>query len=142
MTHKNWKSFIKFDHKIKKKYPLGVVVISAVMFFVAFAIDIFWLGKLFGKAPHPTIPIDLNIFNAFAVPDIFLSLILYIGAYGLLKLKKYGFVISLIAMGMWLFDLLLVLAITKSSRLNFIFPSLFFILSSLIYLWVKKELFD
>jgi len=131
-----------------KKIPLGVIIISVAMFFAAFAIDIFWLAKLVGKAFPTTMPIDPAVYNAFAVPDIVLSFFLYIGAYGLLKLRKYGFMASLVAMGMWLFDSLLVLAITKSSGLHIIGPNLFFVFYlffvfiTIIYLWVKKELFD
>ncbi len=125
-----------------KKVPLGVIVISVVMFFAAFAIDIFWLGKLLGKAFPSTMPIDPAVYDAFAAPDIVLSIFLYVGAYGLIKLRKYGFVASLVAMGMWLFDLLLVLAITKSIKLNFVITCLFFAFFTIVYLWIKKEIFD
>lgn len=126
----------------RKRVPLGIVVISVIMFFVAFVTDIFWLAKLAGRAFPATMPLNSTVYNAFAAPDIILSLFLYIGAYGLIKLKKYGFVASLIAMGMWLFDSVLILGITKSTRINIIGPSLFFVCSTIIYLWVKKELFD
>ena len=126
----------------KKKFPLGIVVISVVMVFVAFATDIFWLGKLLGKAFPQTIPVDPAVYNAFAAPDIILSLFLYVGAYGLIMLRKYGFVASFIAMGMWLFDNVLILGITGLTNINIIGPSLFFIISTIIYLWIKKELFD
>jgi hypothetical protein len=125
----------------RMRFPLGVVVISVIMFFVAFVTDIFWLAKLFGRPFPPAMPVDSAVYNAFAAPDIILSLFLYIGAYGLIKLRKYGFVVSLIAMGMWLFDALLVLGITKTARIDIIGPSLFFILSTIIYLWMKKDLF-
>ena len=125
-----------------KKVPLGVIVISVVMFFSAFAIDIFWLAKLLGKAFPSTMPVDPTVYNAFAAPDIVLSIFLYVGAYGLIKLRKYGFVASLVAMGMWLFDLLLVLAITKSTKLNFVITCLFFAFFTIVYLWIKKEIFD
>ena len=125
-----------------KRIPLGIIVISVVMFFVAVATDIFWLARLVGEAFPPTLSVEPRIYNAFAVPDIVLSLFLYIGAIGLLKLRKYGFAAAMIAMGMWIFDSLLVLSITKLSRINIIGPSLFFAFFSLGYLWVKKELFD
>jgi len=125
-----------------KRIPLGIIVISVIMFFVAFITDVFWLAKLVGKAFPSTMPVDPAVYNAFAVPDIILSLFLYVGAYGLLRLKKYGFVASLVAMGMWLFDSTLVLSITKSSRLSIIGPSLFFVFFTIVYLWIKKELFD
>ncbi|UCC38782.1 MAG: hypothetical protein JSV96_13295 [Candidatus Aminicenantes bacterium] len=95
-----------------------------------------------GRAFPATMPISPTVYNAFAAPDVILSLFLYIGAFGLIRLKKYGFVVSLIAMGMWLFDSVLILGITKSARINIIGPSLFFVLSTITYLWIKKELFD
>jgi hypothetical protein len=125
-----------------KKVPLGLIVISVVMFFAAFAIDIFWLVKFLGKAYPPTIPVDPDVYNAMAAPDIILSVLLYVGAFGLIKLKKYGFVASLVAMGMWLFDSLFVLGITKSVTLNIVVLSLFFAIFTIVYLWIKKELFD
>ena len=125
-----------------KKVPLGVIVISVVIFFVAIATDIFWLAKFVGKAFPSTMPVAPAVYNAFAAPDIILSLFLFVGAFGLIKLRKYGLVASLVAMGMWLFDSLLVLAITKSTKLNIIVPSLFFAFFTIVYLWIKKELFD
>jgi len=95
-----------------------------------------------GKAFPPTIPVDPAVYNAMAAPDIILSIFLYVGAFGLIKLKEYGFVASLVAMGMWLFDLLFVLAITKTIRLNIVVFSLFFAVFTIVYLWIKKELFD
>lgn len=125
-----------------KKVPLGLIVISVVMFFAAVATDIFWLARLLGKAFPPTIPVDPDVYNAMAAPDIILSIFLYVGAFGLIKLKKYGFMASLVAMGMWLFDSLFVLGITKSIKLNIVVLSLFFALFTIVYLWVKKEIFD
>ncbi len=126
----------------RKRVPLGIIVISVIMFFVAFAIDIFWLAKLLGRAFPQKISLDPVVYNAFAAPDIILSLFLYIGAYGLFKLKKYGFVASLIAMGMWFFDYVLILGITKLKNIDIIGPSLIFIIFTIVYLWIKKELFD
>ena len=125
-----------------KKVPLGIVVISVIMFFVAFATDVFWLAKLVGKAFPSTMPVAPEVYNAFAIPDIILSIFLYIGAFGLLLLKRYGFIATLVAMGMWIFDSLLVLGITKLARVNIVVPCLFFALSTVFYLWVKKEIFD
>lgn len=124
-----------------KRVPLGIIVISVVMFFVAVATDIFWLARIVGKAFPSTMPVEPRIYNAFAVPDMVLSLFLYVGAYGLLKMRKYGFAAAMVAMGMWIFDSLLVLSITGQSRINIIGPSLFFAFFSLGYLWVKKDLF-
>jgi hypothetical protein len=125
-----------------KKVSLGLIVISVVMFFAAFAIDIFWLVRLLGKAFPPTMPVDPAVYNAMAAPDIILSIFLYVGAFGLIKLKKYGFVASLVAMGMWLFDLLFVLGITKTIKLNIVVFSLFFAIFTIVFLWRKRELFD
>ena len=61
-----------------KKIPLGIVVISVIMFFVALATDIFWLAKFIGGAFPSTMPLDPEVYNAFAVPDLLLSLILFI----------------------------------------------------------------
>jgi len=125
-----------------KKIPLGIIVIAVIMFFVALATDIFWVVRLIGKPFPSTIPVDVEIYNAFAGPDILMSLFLYVGAFGLLRLRKYGFLASLIAMGMWLFDLLLVLGIIKLMNINITGPCLFFAAFTLVYLWIKKDLFD
>ena len=125
-----------------KKVPLGVIVISVIMFFVAVATDIFWLARLIGKAFPPTMPVDVDVYDAFALPDIVLSLFLYLGAFGLLRLRKYGFVAAMVGMGMWIFDSLLVLGLTKLSRINIVGPCLFFALFTLGYLWIKRELFE
>lgn len=124
-----------------KRIPLGLVIVSVAMLFAAFGTDVFWLAKLVGKPFAQTLPVDSKVYNAFVLPDIILSLLLYIGAFGLLRLKRYGFVISLVAMGMWLSDTLLVLAITKADRVDFIIPSLVFAAGTIFYLWVKRELF-
>lgn len=126
----------------RKRVPLGIIVISVIMFFVAVAIDIFWLAKILGRGFPQKISLDPVVYNAFAAPDIILSLFLFVGAFGLFKLKKYGFVATLIAMGMWLFDYVLILGITKLNNIDIIGPSLFFIIFTIVYLWIKKELFD
>jgi len=121
---------------------LGVIAISVIMFFVALATDIFWLGRWVTGAFPSTMPIDDRVYSAFAAPDLILSLFLYAGALGLLKLRKWGFLAAYIAMGMWLFDSTLVLGITKLSRINIIGPSLFFVAFTVIYLWTRRNLFD
>ena len=125
-----------------KKVPLGIIIISVVMFYVAFATDFFWMAKLLGRAFPHTMPLDPKVYSAFALPDIMLSIFLYIGAFGLMTRRKYGFVASLVAMGMWIFDSLLVLGITKLSRINIVGPCLFFALFTIGYLLLKKDLFD
>jgi hypothetical protein len=126
----------------QKRVTLGVTTIAVIMFFVAVATDIFWIGRFSANAFPSTMAIEDRVYNAFGAPDLVLSILLYIGAYGLLKLKKFGFVASYLAMGMWLFDSFLVLGITKLSRINIIGPSLFFVFFTVIYLWTKKELFS
>jgi len=124
-----------------RKVPLGVITIAVIMFFVAMATDIFWIGKLAGVAFPSTMPIEDRVYNAFAAPDIILSIFLYFGAYGILRLRKSGLVAAYIAMGMWLFDSVLVLGITKLARISIIGPSLFFVLFTLVYLWDRRNLF-
>jgi len=125
-----------------KRIPLGILIIAVIMFFVALATDIFWLARIIGRAFPPSLPVDPTVYDAFALPDLVMSVFLYVGAFGLLKLRKYGFVATFVGMGMWIFDSLLVLAITRLSRINIIGPSLFFAVSTLFYLWIKKEIFD
>jgi hypothetical protein len=122
-------------------FPLGIVVISVIMFFVALATDIFWLARVLGKGFPQTMPVSSEVYNAFSTPDLILSLFLYVGAVGLIQLRKYGFMASLVGMGMWIFDSLLVWGITGSSRLNIILPCLMFALFTVYYLWTKRELF-
>jgi len=126
---------------IPRKIPLGIVAIAVIMFFVALATDAFWLGRLALDAFPSTMPIGGEFYGAFAAPDIILSLFLYVGAWGLLRLRKFGLAAAYVAMGMWLFDSVLVLGITKLSRLTVLGPSLFFVLFTLIYLWKQRYLF-
>ncbi len=125
-----------------RKPPLRLIAVSVIMFFAALATDIFWIGKLAGGAFPSTMPIEDRVYNAFAAPDIILSIFLYAGAYGLLRLKKLGFVAAFVAMGMWLFDSVLVLGITGLSRISIVGPSLVFVLFALVYLWAKRDLFS
>ena len=124
-----------------RRVSLGVITIAVIMFFAAVATDVFWVGRLVaGKFPS-TMSIDDRVYNAFVAPDLVLSVLLYIGAYGLIKLSKRGFAASYLAMGMWLFDSLLVIGITKLSRINIVGPSLFFVFFTVAYLWTKRDLF-
>lgn len=125
-----------------RRPPFGVIAISVIMFFAALATDIFWIGKLALGAFPSTMPIENRVYNAFAAPDIILSVFLYVGALGLLRLKKLGFAVAFVAMGMWLFDSVLVLGVTRLSRISVIGPSLFFVLFSVAYLWAKRDLFN
>jgi hypothetical protein len=111
------------------------------MFFVAVATDIFWIAKLIGRPFPKTMPVNQLVYNAFMIPDLLMSVFLYIGAYGLMKLKKYGLVFSLVAMGMWIFDSLLVLGITKLSRIDIIGFSLVFAAFTVGYLLHHRDIF-
>jgi hypothetical protein len=112
------------------------------MFFVAVATDIFWVAKLVGRPFPKTMPVSLTVYNAFAVPDLLMSVFLYIGAIGLMRLRKSGLVFSLVAMGMWIFDSLLVLGITKLSRIDIVGFSLVFAAFTVGYLLYKKDIFN
>jgi hypothetical protein len=124
-----------------KKVTLGIIVISVIMFFVALATDIFWIGRAAGRFPS-TMPVDDRVYRAFAAPDLILSVFLYVGAFGLLRLRKFGFAAACVAMGMWLFDSTLVLGITGLSRISVVGPSLAFVVLALVYLWRKRNLFE
>ncbi|MGB7296349.1 MAG: hypothetical protein WBC70_12245 [Candidatus Aminicenantales bacterium] len=128
--------------EVRRPIPLGVIVIAVIMFFAAVSTDVFWIGRLALDAFPSTMPIENRVYSAFAAPDIIMSLFLYVGAWGLLRLRKFGFVAAFIAMGMWLFDCVLVIGITGLSRITIVGPSLFFIFFTLIYLWRRRGLFD
>jgi hypothetical protein len=87
-------------------------------------------------------PVDDRVYKAFAAPDLILSVFLYAGALGLLKLRRFGFAATAVALGMWLFDSTLVLGITGLSRISVVGPSLAFVVLALAYLWVKRDLFE
>ncbi len=128
-------------HK-EERFPLGVVVISVVMFFVALGTDLYWLLKLVGRPVANTLPVGPEVYRAFVFPDIVLSLSLFAGAYGLLRLRKFGFVAALVALGMWLFDLLFTFGLTRWDRIGFIGPCLLFIIWATGYLWKKRDVFE
>lgn len=123
-----------------KPVSLGLVVISVIMIFAALGTDIFWFANFIGKPFPQTIRVERLIYESFAAPDLLLSLLLYIGAYGLMMQKKFGFIISWVAMGMWIFDSLLVLNISKFSNISFIGLSLVFAVYSIVYLWKKSAM--
>ncbi len=125
-----------------KRIHLGIIVISVVMFFVAVATDIFWIAKLIGRPFPKTMPVSQTVYSAFAVPDLLMSVLLYIGAFGLMKLRKFGLIFSLVAMGMWIFDSLLVLGITKLLRIDIVGFCLVFATFTVGYLLHKKDIFD
>ncbi|MFO7865808.1 MAG: hypothetical protein R6V02_03205 [Candidatus Aminicenantes bacterium] len=119
---------------------LGMVVIAVVMIFVAAATNVFWLGRAAGAFP-PSFDIPPHIYSAFGLPDLVLSLFLYVGAAGLLKRKPWGLYISLVGLGMWLFDSLLVLGITGTERIGIVGPSLAFNLFAVSFLIINSRFF-
>lgn len=129
------------DTERVERFPLGVVIIAVIMFFVALGTDVFWFLRLIGKPVAETLPVGPEVYRAFIYPDIVLSILLYVGAFGLLRLRKFGFVAALLAVGMWLSDLLLIFGLTKWDRISFVGPCLLFVVFSVGYLWTKKSLF-
>lgn len=129
------------DRERVERFPLGVVVIAVVMFFVALGTDTYWVLRWIGKPVAETLPVGPEIYKAFVYPDIVLSVLLFVGAFGLLKLRKFGFVAALLALGMWFSDLLLIFGLTKGDRISFVGPCLLFVVFSIGYLWTKKSLF-
>ena len=132
---------IKNENNVER-FPLGVVIIAVVMFFVALGTDAYWFLKLIGKPVPETLPVGAEVYKAFVYPDIVLSILLYVGAYGLIRLRKFGFVAALLALGMWMSDLLLIFGLTKWDRISFVGPCLLFVIFSIGYLWTKKNLFQ
>jgi hypothetical protein len=130
------------DTERVERFPLGVVIIAVVMFFVALGTASYWVLRWIGKPVAETLPVGPEIYRAFVYPDIVLSVLLFVGAFGLLRLRKFGFVAALLALGMWLSDLLLIFGLTKWDRIGFVGPCLLFIVFSIGYLWTRKHLFQ
>jgi len=124
-----------------ERFPLGVVVIAVVMFFVALGTASYWVLRWIGKPVAETLPVGPETYKAFVYPDIVLSVLLFVAAFGLLRLRRFGFFAALLALGMWFSDLLLIFGLTKWDRISFVGPCLFFVLFSIGYLWSKKSLF-
>lgn len=124
------------------RFPLGVVIVAVVMFFVGLGTAFYWVLRWIGKPVAETLPVGPEVYKAFVYPDIVLSILLFVGAYGLLKLRKWGFVAALIALGMWLSDLLLIFGLTKWDRIGFVGTCFVFVVFAIGYLWSKKRLFQ
>ena len=124
-----------------ERFPFGVVIIAVVLFFVAVGTASFWVLRWIGNPVAETLPVGPEIYKAFVYPDIVLSTLLIIGAIGLLKMRKYGFVAALLALGMWFSDLLFIFGLTKWDRIGFVGTCLLFVFFSIGYLWTKKNLF-
>ena len=129
------------DRERVERFPLGVVIVAVVMFFAALGTASYWILRWIGKPVAETLPVGPEIYKAFVYPDIVLSALLFVGAFGLLKLRKFGFVAALLALGMWFSDLLLIFGLTKWDRISFVGPCLLFVVFSIGYLWTKKSLF-
>ena len=126
----------------EKRFILGLVIIGVLNLFVALMTIAFWIGHLLANRFPKTLPVPDNLYNAFAIPDLVMSWLLIIGAFGLLRFKKTGYVCSLIGIGMWLFDVLLVAGLTGLFKISIVVPSLIFCLWALFYLWRKRTLFQ
>ncbi len=124
-----------------ERFPLGVVIIAVVMFFAGLGTASYWVLRWIGRPVAETLPVGSEIYKAFVYPDIVLSVLMFVGAFGLLRLQKFGFFAALLALGMWLSDLLLIFGLTKWDRIGFVGTCLLFVLFSIGYLWTKKSLF-
>lgn len=124
-----------------ERFPLGVVIIAVVLLFAGLGTASYWILRWIGRPVAETLPVGPEIYEAFVYPDILLSVLLFVSAIGLLKLRKFGFAAALLALGMWLSDLLLTLGLTKWNRIGFLGTCLLFVLFSIGYLWRKKQLF-
>jgi hypothetical protein len=71
-----------------------------------------------------------------------MSVFLVISSFGLLRFRKTGYVFALLGIGMWLFDVLLVAALTGLFRIGIVIPSLIYCLWAIYYLWKKREIFQ
>jgi hypothetical protein len=123
-------------------YPLGIVVIAVVMFFAALGTLTFRIGNHVFGVFERTLPVDPFVSDAFLFPDVLLSLLLIIGAILLIQLKKSGLFVALVALGMWLFDILVVLGLAGRGNIGFLGATLIFVAFSLYYLWNRRDIFD
>ena len=125
----------------EERFPLGIIVISVIMVFTALATDYYWFASWSGIDFPSLRGMDPEFYVNFSLPDMVLSLFLYVGAFGLMKRKKYGFMAALLAMGMWLYDLLLVFRVTHWDHINIVGPSIVFVVFTVFYLWWKRKIF-
>lgn len=126
----------------EKRFVLGLVIIAVVNLFVALMTIAFWTGHLLAHRFPKTLPVPDNLYNAFALPDLVMSVFLLIGSFGLLRFKKTGYVFSLAGTGMWLFDALLVAGLTGLFKFSITLPSLLFCLWAIYTLWNKRDIFQ
>ncbi len=130
------------DEERIERFPLGVVIIAVIMFFAGFGTAFYWILRWSGRPVAETLPVGSEVYKAFVYPDLVSSALLFAGAVGLLKMRKFGFVTSLLGLGMWLHDLLLIFGLTKWERIGFVGPCLLFVFFSIGYLWQKRKLFQ
>lgn len=126
----------------EKRFILGLVIIGVINLFVALMTIAFWTGHLLANRFPKTLPVPDNLYNGFAIPDLVMSVFLIISSFGLLRFKKTGYVFALLGIGMWLFDVLLVAALTGLFRIGIVIPSLLYCLWAIYYLWTKREIFQ
>jgi hypothetical protein len=127
----------EFNHKP----ALGLIVISVIMVFMAILTDIYWLASLIGRPFPRSIPLPEEVARAFALPDIVGSLLMYLGAYGLLRRRLWAIFLTLLAIGMNFGSSLFFLSLTKARFLNILGPTLVFVLFTASYLWIRRDLF-
>jgi len=119
------------------RFPLGVVVIAVVLFFAGLGTAFYWVLRWIGRPVAETLPLGPEIYKAFVYPDLVLSALFFVGGFGLLKRRQYGFIVALVGLGMWLSDLLLIFGLTKWERIGFVGPCLLFVIFSIGYLSKK-----
>lgn len=126
----------------EKRFILGLVIIGVINLFVALMTIAFWTGHILANRFPKTLPVPDNLYNALAVPDLVMSVCLIVSSFGLLRFKKTGYVFGLLGLGMWLFDVLLVAALTGLFRIGIVIPSLVYCLWAIYYLWKKRAIFQ
>jgi hypothetical protein len=126
----------------EKRFVLGLVIIAIINLFVALMTITFWTGHLLAHRFPKTLPVPDNLYDAFALPDLVMSVFLIIGSFGLLRFKKTGYVFSLVGTGMWLFDVLLVAGLTGLFKFSIVLPSLLFCLWAIFLMWSKRDIFQ
>ena len=126
----------------EKRFVLGLVIIAIINLFVALMTISFWIGHLLAHCFPKTLPVPDNLYNAFALPDLVMSVFLLIGSFGLLRFKKTGYVFSLAGTAMWLFDVLLVAGLTGLFKFSIVLPSLLFCLWAIFLMWSKRDIFQ
>jgi hypothetical protein len=96
------------------------------------------------------IPIDVDMTRVteFAFPDVIVGVIpSLIGAFGLWRLKVWGWVLTMISSGGYLHGVIasLTYSVLKSQYRSMNFVSIYFVLFSvslIIYLWQQRKLFN